>query len=56
MEASLQVQHADPLSLPELCPVLPCVIGLELVLSCPFIDQDDVLAHLVRLPRLNTQY
>ena len=32
VEASLQVQHGDPLSLPKLCVVLPHVIELELVI------------------------
>ena len=54
VEASFQVQHADPLSPPELHLVLPCVIELELILGHPFVDWDNVLAYPVRLPGLNT--
>ena len=53
VEACLLVQHADPLSPPEMCLVLSHVIELVLVLSCPFIDQDDVLTHPVGLLRLD---
>ena len=56
VEASLQVQHADPLSPPELHLVPPNFIELVLVLSHLFVDQDNILAHLVVLPRLNAQY
>ena len=56
VEASLQVQHADPLSLPKLHPVLHRIIELVLVLSCPFVDQDKFLAHPVGLTRLNAWY
>ena len=56
VEASLQVQHADPLSLPKLCTVPPYVTELVLVLSYLFIDRDFVLTHPVWPPRLNTQY
>ena len=56
VEASLQVQHVDPLSPPKLYPVLLYIIELVLVLGHPFIDQDYTLANPVRLPGLNTQY
>ena len=56
VEASLQVQYADPLSLPKLCLILPHAIELALVLGHPFIDQNNVLAHLVGLPGLNDWY
>ena len=46
MEAGFQVQHADPLSLPELCPVPPHIVELVLILSHPFVDWDNVLAYL----------
>ena len=55
VEASFQVQYNDPLSPPELCPVPPCVVELVLILSYLFVNQDIVLAYLVRLPGLNTQ-
>ena len=45
MEASLKVQHVDPLSLPMLCPILPHVIKLVLVLGHSFVDRNYVLAH-----------
>ena len=53
VEASFQIRHTDLLSLPELCPVLPHVIELVLILGRPFINLDGVLAYLVGLPRLN---
>ena len=53
VEASFQIHHANPLCLPELRPVPPCVIELVLVVSCPFIDRDNILAHLVGLPGLD---
>ena len=53
LEASFQFQHTDTLIPPELCPVLPHAIELVLILGCPFVDQDGVLAYLVRLPELN---
>ena len=53
MESSLQVRHADTLSLPKLCLVLCCIVELVLVLGHLFINQDNVLAYLVGLPRLN---
>ena len=53
MEASLQVPHTDPLSPPELCLVLPCIIESVLVLGHTFIDWENVLADLVRLPGLD---
>ena len=56
VEASLQVQHADPLSPPKLHPVLPHVIELVLVFSHLFIDWDNVLAYPVGLSRLNAWY
>ena len=56
VEASLQVQHAEPLSPPELRPVPPHIIELVLVLGHPFIEWDNVLAYPVGLPRLNAQY
>ena len=56
VEASLKVQHADPLSLLELRLVLPHVIELKLALIHLFIDQDYILAHPVRLPRLSAWY
>ena len=54
--ASLQVQHADPLSPPELCPAPIRVVELVLVFNHPFIDWDNVLAHPAGLPGLNSQY
>ena len=56
VEASLQVQHADPHSLPKLCPVQLHVIELVLVPSHLFIDWDYILANPVWLLKLNTQY
>ena len=56
VEASLQVQHADPLSPPELHPLPPHLIELVMALGHPFVNWDNVLAHLVGLPRLNAWY
>ena len=56
VEASLQIYHADPLSLPKLNAVPPHVIELVLVLGCHFIDWYDVLAYPVKLPGLNAWY
>ena len=56
VEASLQVQHANPLSLPELQPVPPHVIALIVVLGHTFMDWDNVLAYPVGLPGLNAWY
>ena len=56
VEASLQVQYGDSLSLLELRLVLPHVIELKLALIHLFIDQDYILAHPVRLPRLSAWY
>ena len=55
VETSLQVQHAYPLSLPQLSPVLPYAIELVLALDYLFVDQDDILADLVGLVGLYTQ-
>ena len=54
VEAGFQVQHTDPLSLPELRLVPPCIIELVLILGHLFVDWDNVLAYSVRLPRLKT--
>ena len=56
VEASLQVQYGDSLSLLELRLVLPHVIELVLVLGYPFIDQDNVLKHPVGLSKPNAWY
>ena len=45
VEASFQVQHAGPLSTPELRLVLHHIVELVLVLSHLFVDWDDVLVH-----------
>ena len=45
----------DPLSPPKLCLVLLCAIEMVLVLSHPFVDWDNILAHVVGLARLNAQ-
>ena len=55
MEAGFQVQHANPLCLPELHPVPPCIVEVILILGHPFIDWDNILTHLVGLPRLDAQ-
>ena len=55
MEASLKVQHADPLSPPELHLVPPYVIELVLILGHLLVDWDNVLADPVGLARLDDQ-
>ena len=55
VEANFQVQHTDPLSLPELHTVLPHVVELVLILGHLFVDQDSGFGYPVRLPGLNTQ-
>ena len=56
VEAGFQVQHTYPLSPPELPLVPPHVVELVLVLSHPFVNQDNVLTHPIRLPGLYAWY
>ena len=53
VEASFQVQHANPLRPSKLGPVPPGIIELILILGRPFIYRDDVLTYSVGLPGLD---
>ena len=55
VEAGFQVQHANPLHPSELGPVPPHIVELILILSHPFVDRDNVLTHMVGLPRLDAR-
>ena len=55
VEAGFQVQHTIPFGLPKLHLVSPHIVELLLVLGHLFFDWDNILAHLVGLPRLDTR-
>ena len=53
---SLEVYHADPFGVPQLCTVAPSVVQLIVVLVSLLIDGHNVLADPIRLSRLYPQY
>ena len=53
VEAGFQVQHANPLYLPELSPVPPRIIELILILGHLLVDWDNIPTHSVGLPGLD---
>ena len=55
VEASFQIQHANPLHPSKLGLVPPCIIELILILGCPFVNRDNVLTYTVGLPRLDAR-
>ena len=55
MEAGFQVQHANPLCLPELSLVPPRIIELIIILGRPLVDWDNILTYSVGLPGLDTR-
>ena len=50
---SLEVYHADPLGVTEICTVAPRIIQLIVVLICSLIDRYNVLADPIGLSGLH---
>ena len=50
METSLKLQHANPLSLPELHLIQPCIIELVPILGHLFVNWNDIMEDLVGCP------